>query len=336
MKNEEGYALILSMIILTVLLVIVIGLTSIITNEIHISSYEINSTRALYAAEAGLEYARTIIDEDIFWDDSGNLIEEKIISLSISIDGGKINNINISKDGKKIILISTGRSGDVTKKLHVTYEKQISPSFYQLIVSGGKMEFGKESIIKNGTLYSNSEIDIKDSILENVNIKEKEAESIIPYIDFEEIKKKADNFDETEIGDNITYIDGNLIIEKERTINGNGILLVDGDLTVKKEAAVNVNYDSNDYFIIIAKGDINIHKEISYQGLIFAEGSIKLSKEPRIKGTVIAKETVEFGKEAEIEFDNSYVNTFIDKGINVPGGGENGVSNLILVSWQEE
>jgi hypothetical protein len=120
-NNESASVILITMFLITILLVLVMGMTSIIINEIHISSYEENSIRAFYIAEAGINFAIIAINNELLWN-SGNLVQSEIDNISNVMDDGVLLRVSKLVFEDEIKLTSTARSSDINKTINVIYK----------------------------------------------------------------------------------------------------------------------------------------------------------------------------------------------------------------------
>jgi hypothetical protein len=154
LKKEDGYAVVLAFVMLLVLMIILTAVFSLVSNEIKFVSHAKNSIKTFYTAEAGLEYAGSLLS-------SSDLANSTIWS-SNELDPvylGKINdiienNITLTKvkkneSGNEITLISTAtHDSGIEKTIEVKYEK---------------LSYGSD--VYNYSLVSNGNIDLKNKII---------------------------------------------------------------------------------------------------------------------------------------------------------------------------
>lgn len=130
MKREEGSLLIISFAVIIILLTLITGIGRLINNEIHISRYEENRAKAFYIAEAGLEYACKVFEEDSFWDTQGNLISGQRNRLSDLFAGTLLRLNRTEGEDNTVIVTSSGAINDVEVNLEMEIIKEESGGIF--------------------------------------------------------------------------------------------------------------------------------------------------------------------------------------------------------------
>ncbi len=363
MYNQSGFALVLGMIIITVLLIFVGGAVLLLNNEIHIGGYEEQKARAFYTAEAGLEYAASLLKSGE-WDNAGNLKQSAIDKVTYSISG-QLDSVSrqpanpvLTGAPLNITLISTGSYSGNSKTLSVTYKytRNISNVFEHTLVGNGKIDIkNKVNVIGNndgGNIYTMGEVITHNQTnIVNSEIFDLEAETIIPSI-YEIIKGYMDdgslsyftNINNIKMGNSfrfdndIVFINGNKTFKKkDPDISGSGMLVVDGDLTFNN--GHNISNGDDEYLLIIVNGNVTLHNSTNFKGLIYATGDVNVKAKGEIQGTIISENqiTVNNGNTSTVRYDKNYLSVFEDLGIPIPGSSNQGSSsyNLDIINWQE-
>lgn len=358
-EHEGGSALASSLVILFILLGLVTGLSTLFVNEVNISSYEVNLTRAFYIAEAGIAYASTVLGANDKWDsDNGELNNTVINRINSSLKEGKLSSVIRSVDMTTgyITLVSTGICNGLEKKIKAVYDFSYSEggAFNHSLVSRGAMDLYDNSIItgdeSGGDIYSNSGVFPHDKfILADSVVKEYQSKLIFPWIDLDVIRNDPNkNTDINNIGGNVTHITGDITLAEQSplVVNSGGILLVDGDLNVHDQLLFN----SSESFILIVTGDILINDIGEGNSLIFAKGDIQINDVQNFNGCIIAggyeedeadlymeaAGTLVFNDAIDISFDNSFIDLFVKYGILVRGSDGESLFRYRLISWSEQ
>lgn len=109
-QNPTGFALLLSVIILSTILLTIFIMSNIFRNEIH-TSYDIKKTmQAIYAAETGIERALW----EIYKNDQTSLN-----NIEDSLDDNTTYSVNGEKDSKKLYILSSGKNYQNQRSLEV-------------------------------------------------------------------------------------------------------------------------------------------------------------------------------------------------------------------------
>ena len=115
MNREKGSALLLVLLLMMVMLTITFSLTLVVGNEIKMSSYNRHRLKAIYKAEAGLEEALILINnnDEVTIEDI-----EKICGSIDSTNDYQISNAIINKKGDYVVT-AVGKSGKVSREVKV-------------------------------------------------------------------------------------------------------------------------------------------------------------------------------------------------------------------------
>ena len=150
LKNEDGAALVLSLIIILVLIVLIGALANSINNNIGFTKRHEDTTKAFYAAEAGIEYAVNIMINDRsslehLVEDEFNVIADSSNYIFESIEG-KIFGSN------GFTFKSTGKNNDIEKSITASYNITVLP--YGL--TGDIIDIGNNHYIDGDVGYKTS------------------------------------------------------------------------------------------------------------------------------------------------------------------------------------
>lgn len=118
LEKEDGSALVLTLIIIFVLVILISGLSYLLSGEIRFVKYEEDRNKAFYIAEAGIEYALTIFEDDDSWDESGNLNSVLLNNISGIFDG-TLSSLSMNEVEGTTTIQATGIVDDVSVDLEV-------------------------------------------------------------------------------------------------------------------------------------------------------------------------------------------------------------------------
>lgn len=113
--KENGSALVLTILIITVLLILSSALIHLYFSESRLSKHEENRKKAYYIAEAGIEYALTVFEKDSFWDEDGSLLPEYVDNISDLFDGS----LTSLERSENEIIVSTGTSNNISVAIEI-------------------------------------------------------------------------------------------------------------------------------------------------------------------------------------------------------------------------
>lgn len=112
--NQKGISLLLMTLILSVVMAISVGLSSIIITELKISTDVDKSSRAYYAAESGIEEALYLLRKERRAPES--------LSGSGELGNGASFSYTVSVDAEgKVAIVSTGSYGGVKRSVEARY-----------------------------------------------------------------------------------------------------------------------------------------------------------------------------------------------------------------------
>ncbi len=366
MNSQKGHVIVTSLLVLLVLVIMVTSLALLISGETSFLVKEKGEMKAFYTAEAGADYACNILDDNSKWNSTNTPAELKQSerdNINSIISDGSLTSLTKVTSGDTITITSTGESGKQDSTIIISYLISSKSFDYSFVVNGSINMVNNCTITgtaQGGDLYSNDVISYKNNFDTNKQLYENQSIDIIPIIDFAELKSiasdpdntnatiyteaEAANFDLSTIGDEFTYIEGDLTVDNNTSISGNGVLVVEGKLTIANH--LNINNGSDDNFLIFIKGDgvaededqliIESGNTTNIKGLIYSNGNIYFKNSLELTGTLMSKGNVDFKNSLDFIFDDSYLDTFEYWDIDIPIGvsGTNEVYKIL--SWQEE
>jgi len=392
-NNEEGYVLVLGIIILGALIILVFVMTNLIGSDLSFYRNNRDSDRAFYAAESGIAYGFEYFLEELNDLEEGTTISTyKAIDFpsSVNLYDASVKDMNWEIDYRDIKFYSTGKSNNSEKTLLSIYRLDFenNPVLDNAITAGGTLKsknnhvlvdsgeegvgdiVSKEGYTEDSTFVKDSEdqdiTDIEDNDLEiptfDSDYLEGLAENKIGIsggsqnFDYDELFSYSNDdylVDEEDLGNYFTYVNGDLDLGSNRTINGSGVLVVDGTLTLGSN--ININQDEgyeNDYFIIIVLAEeqesikitsLASKNNIAIQGLIYSSTSTDTGNQFSITGSVISGGDLEIVNSAAAEskdnitYDPNFIDVFESWGLmfeeDIDPSKIEGIGNII--SWQE-
>ncbi len=338
-NDEKGYALLLTLVVVIILTIILSSVLFLINNEIHITKFQENRTKAFYLAEAGLEFAVNIIMNNEWKervDEFGDLLTGQpghLGHLSSYFVGGDLTNVNINFiDSDNLFEISsTAEARGISVNLKIDLIREIVESAIiaqgDVNISNGAKVYGNIMIYdeNNDNTFTNSGI-ISGEI---INIDNFDA-YILPVLDSfipedgtliigEQYTISEDGeYESIEVSNSTLNIDlgggvrairvRNLIIE-----NGAIILKGDGKLELYVEDVFNLNGKFNKngdsqklsvyFYGSGTEQTINISHGSEFVGFIFApDADVVVYGGGSFSGSIICN-SIELNSGSEGEYD---------------------------------
>jgi hypothetical protein len=326
-NNEEGFALVLGIIVLAALVILVFSMTDMISMDLSFYKQNRDSTKAFYAAESGINYGTEIFTdhssydlEDLYSDSSSEVFNfNNTEDLSAMLDSASVESIEwqyiLINDLPGIEFTSFGESRGQQEIIKAQFILDAYNDIYNnVIAAGDKITIKNNHIITDGDITTTVDIDgtfmnEDDEVIE-VNI---DPDFKIPEFNYIELKSMAENeitpsdgdinFDEitdhdstdtlvtrSDVSNKFTYIDGNLNINTNQDINGSGVIVVDGKLTIGNNIRINQTEGYEDeYLILIVSG------KGSEEGVVL-EGDNKIE----MQGLLYSAGNTDFGNQLEL------------------------------------
>ena len=162
--NQKGFAgLLVVILILTIVFTIITGIVLLIFNEHKISRNIINSNKAYYLAESGIE--------DVLLRIKNNPLLSNF-SYSFEAGDGEIE-VNVSENiGGSLIIISKGETAGLIRKIKVVYQIDFERAsfFYGAQAGEGGLVMRNNSVIKgnvfsNGSVLGANKAEVTDSVI---------------------------------------------------------------------------------------------------------------------------------------------------------------------------
>ncbi|MFW6029780.1 MAG: hypothetical protein ACOCRO_05945 [Halanaerobiales bacterium] len=380
-KNEEGYVLVLSVLILSVLLILMFSMSNMINSDLSFFRNTSNSDRAFFAAEGAISFGTEIFYQDELieetGEDTGVFRPKDLSSLntqfsnasvsSLEWEYGTLNSLPI------VILTATGNSGGVSRTIRTSYyTNSYNTIFDNVISSGGEITIKNNHILTDGDITTTVGVDGEfrntDDELVEVNV---DPTFEIPTFDYDYLKSLADNVIDIEggdieftdlvdhseddsldidddIGQQFTYIEGDLNIKTNRDINGSGVIVVDGKLTMGSNIRINQEAGYEDeYLIIIVRGQgtedgiiLDGDNKIEIRGLIYSAGDTDIGNQLELTGSIISGGDLSLinsnASSENIIYDPGFIQKFMDWGLKFEGDEYSEIVGVTeLVEWKE-
>jgi len=214
LSNQKGMALLTTLIFIFLLVTFAVALLTMTSNDIKLSAFQRDSTKAFYLAEAGIQRAIKELDYDFNWRDESN----EFYNVSLG-DGNYTLVAKGFNEGDETIpeyhvrIISTGKVNKPEREIIVfvkeAIDEGIHPIFNYAIAARGRIELQNkgfemigdvycEGIIKNGEHQvvqgtGVATIDIEEYVEEEWDDVKIGDEYYIPFptLDMEDYKSKA-------------------------------------------------------------------------------------------------------------------------------------------------
>jgi len=340
-NNENGYVLVLGIVILAALLILVGIMTNLISSQLSFYRNNRDSSRAFYTAESGVTFG-TEIFSFLNYKDS----DEKITNNSISEDdlnkfnqkfsNSELLSLNWLVNTNTIIFNSTAKSNDIEKGVSVEYP--ILLDAFTNAITANKITYGnnitvdgniaapvieatknKEITYLSGEPIYKSYANISSYFEADFNIALAEKDNSMDTGSFEGLDYYSNtpsfpDIDTLSVVDEDDYsylLDNNGTpkethiygdVELNHNFDGNGLLVIYGNLKIGNNVQINVGTD--DFYSIIVKGNIFFGNSNSVKGFIYSEGDIYMENNgnlPYTEGIIYAEGTFDVGNPNAVE-----------------------------------
>lgn len=358
MKNQDGSVLLLCLIFMLILIILTGTMAISVNNELSLSSNEHKMVQVQYYAESCLEYASYFLfvkgsdrtDINDYWD-GNNFMKQEF--LEDKFDGLEINSIRrqeLGGDNYKLTCNINYRGVNETLAVSYHIEPYVGDVYKKAIASGGNIHFkGKEKGEINGDVHTKKSIkDINDpdsSEMDfNGEIAKEQDEDIIPSYDYyfnntfdtlEIVQNDAIILNFADYTNKIKKVNDSSVFGGKLTTEGLGILIVNGRMTVRNQAKI--NKESDDFLIIICDGDVFFEDIVEGKFLLYSSGQVHCHDKVYMEGTIIAENGKYIYDDFYIDYDNSYLDTFIKLGVPIPvmDSSKIGTFDRTIIDWQE-
>jgi hypothetical protein len=369
-KSENGYVLVLAVVILTALLVVILAMSNLISADLSIFRQTSSSDRAFYAAESGVSFARKNFLSSI-----------DLTGLNNKLINAEVNDLDREyfdyKGDLAVRFTAEGVSANTFRTVVVAHLVEEELMELTKAIAAENLDIKNNHIVSDGEIYVNNsltgELEDEDGNIITATVGGEK----IPDIDFDSLADKANNVidvgntisysslptyasddalnDVEDIGNEFTFVRGNLTIDNAiNSINGSGVLVVDGNLFTGSNLTINqADEYINDYFVIIVSGNINIvsgetsdddiyyaGNSIIYRGLMYAKGNIYFKNSLSLDGSMVSQGDITLNNSSNnssnINYDPGFMLTLLNNGIFFNSDEYNEEDFLgELVEWQE-
>ncbi|MFW6377539.1 MAG: pilus assembly PilX N-terminal domain-containing protein [bacterium] len=326
-NDEEGFALVLGIIVLGALIILVFSMTDMIDMDLSFYRQNRDSTKAFFAAESGINYGTQIFTdyssydlEDLYSDTESEVYElSSTDDLSAMLDNASVESIEwqykLIDDLPGIEFTAYGESRGQQETIKAQFILDAYDDVYNnVIAAGDKISIKNNHILTDGDITTTKDI---DGTFMNEDDEEIEAnvdkDFVVPEFDYDDLKDRAENeispesgdidFDDitdydpddslvtrSDVSNKFTYIDGDLNINTNQDINGSGVIVVDGKLTIGNNIRINQTEGYEDeYLTIIVSG------KGSEEGVVL-EGDNKI----QMQGLLYSAGNTDFGNQLSL------------------------------------
>lgn len=350
LKGESGATLVTVMLILLVVTILGAGLlTSAIMENTIVYSQE-DQKQALYLAQAGIEYARYQLQENLAW---------RIQDYTVNLGEGSFTLDVLDIGENQLKICSIGNVGRRSKQLEVgvnytqpTGSDGIEELAQYTILSDGAIDFKNVAMIfGNGNLRANGNIFFKSwGYVDGEVISHRWVHG---YVTANKITRNADYYEMSTIGwdrlrqkaldtgryytrwndyllhDEVNYIEGNV------SLNGlmlylDGILVIRGNLELKNDVYI----FSNKGLMIFVDGNVTFKKKLEMNASIYATGFIKFKDQAFIRGAIYSEKQIEFKKSIHLMRKTSHLQqTLVEPFVNETSNDQEKSMNITY--WKE-
>lgn len=311
MKTKKGFALVVSLIILT-LLMIAIGSLNFITSQSSFRVRKINhAAKALAIAEAGVMDSISHMGTNYFyWCNN---------SFSSPFENGSYWVTNRMLTNKNVLISSVGKFEKEMRHTTVELlgtEQLYNNSLFDLngcILSGGDILFSSAAFSVLGNIHGNLNIiagnGAQNGTINGVvsacgtignlqgTLQPGSTTRVLPSFNIESFRQLAIQnglyygtnmtFNGVNLipSNGITFVSGNVSINNKSTING--VMVATGNITVDNNFQQHNGNNLN--VALIAGGNIDINNRTQWNGVIFAGGNVVVRNNMQIVGCIISK-----------------------------------------------
>ena len=277
-RDEQGFALVLSMFILIAVLLLVASMTRMLQSQLDFYSFNNNDKQAFYAAEAGIAYGKEIFWNDGIggvWDADNNLIASEVDKINQKLSGnGELDYLHKSDyshspnpNQPAVKLEARALSNGIDKKVITTFYIYNS-AFNNAISSGGDITIDNNGFIngniEKGDIYTKGHVYgpdggtiIDNSSSDKVEIVDSEiytevSDDFIPNLDFNQFYNIAED------KGTIYNVNSGEVLELSTLGDvGDDFTYINGDLEI--DPSVN---DFNGSGVLVVTGQLNIKSNV--------------------------------------------------------------------------
>jgi len=284
LNGEEGYVLVLGIIILGALIILIFSISNMIGMDLSFYRNNRDSNRAFYAAESGIAYGESVVFNNTYWD-TNELTTPSAISLEEATVTKVVKAYDIIGGESLVILESFGKSNK--KDSHITAKYKINiDEFNTSIATLGDINFGNVT-----NIYGN---EIGGDIYAEGSIYDKQGDLIIDGSETNQITLHDSQIVDSAELPNITF-EYLYNYAKTNESNSNVLILPDSsaqDYSDLGDPSANTYilddlesvYDSIDNKFTFINGNLEIdnNTEIIGNGILVINGYLKIKNQLNI------------------------------------------------------
>jgi len=311
MRNNAGYALIVTIIMITVFSMI--GLTGMlmVSTEKHMELDTLHAAQAFYLTESGIQYMAYQLKNDSDWSKNKDLSDQTAL-------GGTFDVEYLSQSKDKADLQITGKTGSAKRKINIKFVRSAPPVYEDALTLGGKKSVsGKKT-----------KLTIEGSVLEKAS---KYATPDYAYLKGMADKVISSNmtFKKNKKYTGVFYVKGNVTIQKNVTINGT--VIAEGNVSISGKGKIHIQAAAT-LPALVTKGNIAIggKAHLKLNGIAYADGNVGITDKSKvlINGALAAKGNLECkgSSKTSIRYDPAFAG---------PQGFKGGGSGTGVVSYQD-
>jgi len=348
-RREEGVVLILTFIVMTTLTAIVVAFLSMTSIQTKGSGYDMDSSKALWLTEAGLQKAFYTLKNDVSYQNSPTTISGTLVGSSGTYS------VNCVKNASVYTFTSIGTVGVMNRKITHSMAFTSSTLVRAIHADGSTLDFQDSTGVINGNVSCNVQIKNYSGITINGAITQG-FPMIRPTLDFDYYKNLAiaagqyvngsKTFTNTTYS-GVWYVKGQVTIESGAIINGS--IIGDSSISFDK-AATNVQITPSpltNYPALAAKQNISTSasgtggdkiglKNSTINGLVLAQANITFDWiiNSTVNGTILAGNniTMSNGTGITLKYDGNIFAPITPGFTYSPGGSSSVVSQK---DWNE-
>lgn len=323
LKDESGATLVMVMLILLIITILGAGLLTSAIMENKIVYSQEDQKQAFYLAQAGVEYARYQLQQDLTW---------RIQDYTANLGEGSFT-LDVLGDGENQLKIcSTGNVGRRSKQLEVGVYYTlpggggvIEELAQYTALGGGDISFKNSATIDgNGNLRTNGNIIFQNKgyvdgelissgqvsgYVDSGGITESADSYQMPTIEWDLLKQEAladgryyTGWNDNLLDDAVNYIDGT-VSRKKLVLALDGILVIRGNLDVKNAARI----ISNNGLMIFVDGNVTFQNKLVLNAAIYATGYIKIQNQANITGAIYSEKWIECKNNIHLTLEASHL-----------------------------
>ncbi|MCK4257345.1 MAG: hypothetical protein KAX49_00110 [Halanaerobiales bacterium] len=345
-RGEAGVTLVSVMLILLLMMVLGTGLlTSALMENKLVHNLE-DQKQVFYLAQAGIEYARYKIQEDITW---------RINDYSKNLGNGQFTLTVVDAGENALVLRSIGSVDQNQKTLEVGAQYTLAGGDGTVLddftaASGGIIDISN-NVTVDGQIIANDEVTI-GSQTNLGEISENSDTLTIPTVDWDQLLDDAllsdqylEDWDSSKFQDYVVnYIDNDVDISKKTSekksssseISLEGIIAINGSLSISNNTEINKDVDESfEGLMIFVNGDVELSNNGIINAAIYATGTITIHNNVVVMGGVYSTTKIVLRNNSTVTFSDHLDQPIIKDDYFIGGSGNEEEITLIFTYWRE-